>query len=44
MPEDLDRLIEVAEATGKPDEAKAWRDEKARWPGGSPPKPDEGKR
>ena len=30
MPEDLDRLIELAEATGKPDEAKAWRDEKAR--------------
>ena len=44
MPEDLDRLIAVAEATGKPDEAQAWRDEKAEWPGGSAPKPDDGKR
>jgi lipopolysaccharide biosynthesis regulator YciM len=32
----LDRLIELAEATGKPDEAKAWRDEKARL---APPTP-----
>jgi serine/threonine protein kinase len=30
MPEDLDRLILLAEATGKPDEAKAWREEKAK--------------
>jgi tetratricopeptide (TPR) repeat protein len=28
--EALDRLIELAEATGKPDEAKAWRAEKAK--------------
>ena len=28
--EALDRLIELAEATGKPDEAKAWRDEKGK--------------
>ena len=28
--EALDRLIELAEATGKPDEARAWRDEKAK--------------
>jgi GH15 family glucan-1,4-alpha-glucosidase len=28
----LDRLIELAEATGKPNEAKAWRKEKAKLP------------
>ena len=30
LAESLDRLIELAEATSKPDEAKAWRDEKAK--------------
>lgn len=30
--EALDRLIALAEATGKPDEAKAWRDERAKLP------------
>ena len=30
--EALDRLIELAEATGKPDDAKAWKDEKAKLP------------
>jgi serine/threonine protein kinase/tetratricopeptide (TPR) repeat protein len=30
LAEALDRLIELAEATGKPAEATAWRDEKAR--------------
>ncbi len=35
----LDRLIEWAEASGKPDEAKAWRDEKAGIPPAPPSKP-----
>ena len=30
--EAIDRLIELAEATNKPDDAKAWKDEKASWP------------
>jgi predicted DNA-binding protein (UPF0251 family) len=33
MPEDLDLLIELAEATGKPDEVKACREEKRKLPG-----------
>ncbi len=36
--EALDRLIELAEATGQPDEAKAWREEKAR-DAAAPPMP-----
>ena len=31
--EALDRLIELAEATGKPEDVKRWKDEKARLPG-----------
>jgi len=36
--EALDRLVELAEATGKADDAKKWKDEKARLPGASTPK------
>jgi serine/threonine protein kinase/tetratricopeptide (TPR) repeat protein len=40
-----DRLIRLAEATGKPDEAKAWRDEKAKLATqATPPKTAEEKR
>ena len=41
----LDRLIALAEATGRPDEAKAWREEKARIspPPVPAPKPEAGK-
>jgi hypothetical protein len=38
--EALDRLIEWAEATGKVEEAKIWKDEKAKLAGASTPKPD----
>jgi len=41
--EALDRLIELAEVTGKPDEAKAWRDEKARLTVGVTSNPPPGK-
>jgi tetratricopeptide (TPR) repeat protein len=36
----LDRLIALAEATGKPDDVKRWKDEKAKLPGVSAPKPE----
>jgi tetratricopeptide (TPR) repeat protein len=32
IPEALDRLIEFSSATNKPDEAKKWRDERAKYP------------
>jgi tetratricopeptide (TPR) repeat protein len=38
--EALDRLIELAEATGKLEDAKLWRDEKAKLAGASTLKPD----
>ncbi len=38
--EALDRLIELAEATGKAEDAKKWKDEKAKLAGASTPKPD----
>ncbi len=37
--EALDRLIELAEATYQPNEAKRWKDEKAKLPGASTPQP-----
>ncbi len=40
----LDRLIELAEATNKPDEATAWREEKATVPAVSPSSRDPGKK
>jgi serine/threonine protein kinase len=40
LTEALDRLIELAEATGKVEEAKMWSVEKAKMPGTSTPKPD----
>ncbi len=36
----LDRLIELAEATGKVEDAKIWRHEKAKLAGNSTPSPD----
>ena len=33
LAEALDRLIELAEATGKVEDARKWKDEKARLPG-----------
>ena len=44
LPEALDRLIELAEATGKAEDAKKWKDEKARLPGASTPKPAQEKK
>ena len=41
--EALDRLIAFAEATNRADEAKAWKDERAKWPA-DPPKPGTEKR
>ena len=41
LEEALDRLIELAEATGKSDDAKMWTDEKAKLP---PPPPLETKK
>ena len=38
----LDRLIALAEATDKPDEAKAWKEERAKLPAEAP-KPEAGK-
>jgi eukaryotic-like serine/threonine-protein kinase len=32
IPEALDRLIEISTATNKPDEAKKWRAERAKYP------------
>ena len=39
----LDRLIAFAEATNKPDDAKAWKAERAKWPA-NPPKPGKEKK
>jgi hypothetical protein len=39
LAEALDRLIQLAEATNKPDEARMWKDEKAKLPAASTPKP-----
>ena len=41
--EALDRLIAFAEATNQADDAKAWKDERAKWPA-NPPKPGTEKR
>jgi serine/threonine protein kinase len=38
LAEALDRLIELAEATNRPDEVRMWKDEKANLPGTSGPK------
>ena len=37
IPEALDRLVELYTATGKPDEAKKWRAERAKYPDIAPP-------
>jgi tetratricopeptide (TPR) repeat protein len=37
LPEALDRLIELSTATGKPDEAKKWQAERAKYPRTPPP-------
>jgi TolA-binding protein len=37
IPEALDRLIELYTATDRPDEAKKWRDERAKYPEVAPP-------
>ena len=37
IPEALDRLIELYRATNKPDEAKKWRTERAKYPEVAPP-------
>jgi tetratricopeptide (TPR) repeat protein len=37
VPEALDRLIDLYTATGKPDEAKKWRAERAKYPFVAPP-------
>lgn len=37
--EAVDRLIELAEATNKPDDMKMWKDERAKWPVASIAKP-----
>ena len=42
IPEALDRLIELSAATNKPDEAKLWQAERAKYPTVAPP-PREGK-
>ena len=39
----LDRLIALAEATGQADDAKAWKDERAKLPAAASSKPDTGK-
>jgi hypothetical protein len=41
--EGLDRLIALAEATGNADEAKAWRDERAKLTDATSSKPDAGR-
>jgi hypothetical protein len=38
--EALDRLIELAEATNKPEEVRMWKDERAKLPKASTPKPE----
>ncbi len=40
LAEALDRLIALAEATNKPDEARMWKDERAKLPPASAPKPE----
>ena len=42
--EALDRLIELAEATNKADDVKRWKDDKAKLPAASVPKPEPEKR
>ncbi len=37
IPEALDRLIELYTATDKPEEAKKWRAERAKYPNLAPP-------
>jgi WD40 repeat protein/serine/threonine protein kinase/tetratricopeptide (TPR) repeat protein len=37
LPEALDRLIELYSAMNKPDEAKKWREERAKYPNVAPP-------
>jgi tetratricopeptide (TPR) repeat protein/tRNA A-37 threonylcarbamoyl transferase component Bud32 len=39
LAEALDRLIALAEATNRPDDVKLWKDEKAKLPGATAPKP-----
>jgi hypothetical protein len=41
--EALERLIAFAEATNRADDAKAWKDERAKWPA-NPPRPGTGNR
>ena len=38
IPETLDRLIELYTATGRPEEAKKWRAERAKYPNLAPPR------
>jgi tetratricopeptide (TPR) repeat protein len=40
LTEALDRLIKLAEATNRPDEARMWKDERAKLPGAPAPKPE----
>ena len=40
LPEALDRLIELYTATNRPDEAKKWREERAKYPKVAPPMPE----
>ncbi len=44
MADDLDRLIQVSELRGQPEETKHWCEEKAKWLAGSAPKPETGPR
>jgi tetratricopeptide (TPR) repeat protein/tRNA A-37 threonylcarbamoyl transferase component Bud32 len=39
LAEALDRLIKLAEATNRPDDARMWKDERAKLPAASAPKP-----
>jgi hypothetical protein len=39
LAESLDRLIQLAEATNKPDETRMWKEEKAKLPAASAPAP-----
>jgi hypothetical protein len=40
LPEAVDRLIELYTATNRPDEAKTWRAERARYPRAAPLPPE----
>jgi tetratricopeptide (TPR) repeat protein len=40
LAESLDRLIGLAEATNKPDDARMWKEERAKLPAASAPKPE----